>query len=305
MHEVSIIAALLGVALGLAAGLGEGLCAGPLERVATGLQFTEGPMWHPDGFLVFSDIPADTIYRLTEDGPEVFRKPSGNSNGLAFDLEGHLLACEHGNRRVSITRDDGTVADLATHYQGRRLNSPNDLVVKCDGSIYFTDPPYGVRAEDRELDFQGVYRIDPKGNLTLVAGDFARPNGLAFSPEEKVLYIADTQKNHVRAFDVSEDGGLVNGRVFVQTEPPDRLGPDGMKVDVEGNLYVTAMDGVRIYNPRGQHVETIEMPERPANLCFGPPGGRTLYITAQNSVYRIPVRHAGAVFARRFARPSE
>jgi gluconolactonase len=305
MHGLEIVAAVLCVAVGVAAGMGESLCTGPLQRVATGFKFTEGPMWHPDGYLVFSDIPANTIYRLTEDGAEVFRKPSGNSNGLTFDLKGRLLACEHGNRRVSRARGDGEVVAVATHYEGKRLNSPNDLVVRSDGSIYFTDPPYGVQKEDRELDFQGVYRVDPKGNLTLLVTGFAKPNGLAFSPDEKVLYIADTQKNHVRAFDMTEDGLLEDGRVFVETEEPDRLGADGMKVDVRGNLYVTATDGVRIYSPKGEHLETIEMPQRPANLCFGPPEGKTLYITAQSSVYKVAVRNPGAVYTRRFAQDGE
>jgi len=279
---------------------GASLVVSELAKVADGFRFTEGPMWHAGGYLIFSDIPADTIYRLTDAGSEVVRQPSGNSNGLTFDLQERLIACEHGNRRVSRTAKDGTVAAVATHYDGKRLNSPNDAVVKSDGSVYFTDPPYGVEEKDRELDFQGVYRIGPDGVLSLLVDDFSKPNGLAFSPDEKVLYVADTDKDVVRAFDVRPDGSLANGRVFVRYERPRRLGADGMKVDTQGNLYITAFEGVVIYSPKGEHVETIAMDVRPANLAFGDADGRTLYITAREAVYRVRMRHPGTVWQRRF-----
>jgi gluconolactonase len=284
-----------------------GVAAGELRRMATGFQFTEGPIWHADGYFVFSDIPADRIYALKKGEPEVYREPSGHSNGLAFDWQGRLVACEHGNRRVSRTEPDGTVATLADSYQGRRLNSPNDLAIKSDGSIYFTDPPYGVRPEDRELDFQGVYRIGPDGELTLLVDDFIKPNGIAFSPDEKVLYVDDTEKGWVRAFDVGEDGMLENGRVFARLEGPGRGRPDGMKVDVEGNVYVTGPGGVWVFDPAGKRFDMIETPEVAANLAFGGAEGRTLFITASRSVYQVPVMYPGAVVTRRSGqrRPGE
>lgn len=265
------------------------------ERIATGFQFTEGPVWHPDGYLLFSDIPADRIYKWSPDGTlKVFRQPCGHSNGLTFDRQGRLIACEHSNRRVSRTEADGSVIPLATHYQGRRLNSPNDVVVKSDGSIYFTDPPYGVQPEDRELDFQGVYRIALDGTLMLLVDDFDRPNGLAFSPDESVLYIDDTTRRHVRAFDVLPDGTLAHGRVFAEMQSPATGGPDGMKLDVEGNLYVTGPGGTWLFDPAGNHLDTLITPEKPANLAFGDTDRRTLYITARTSVYRVRTRLPGA-----------
>jgi len=300
MHSVILTAVLLVSVVTVALGSVPALDVGPVGKVAGGFGFTEGPMWHPDGYLIFSDIPADTIYRLNGGEKEVYRKPSGNSNGLAFDEEGRLLACEHGTRTVSRTLDDERVIALASEYKGKRLNSPNDLVVRSDGSVYFTDPPYGVDEADRELDFQGVYRISPVGELQLLVEGFEKPNGLAFSPDEKVLYIADTAKDHVRAFDVQLDGSLTNDRIFIQFEPPQRLRPDGMKVDVEGNLYVAGSEGVETFATDGEHRGTVELPERPANLAFGDEDGRTLYVTARTAVYKFRVPQPGAVFARRF-----
>jgi len=263
-----------------------------LKQIAKDLQFTEGPVWK-DGYLLFSDIPADTIYKWTPDGKlEKFRSPSGNSNGLTLDRQGRLIACEHGNRRVSRTESDGTIKSLAEKYKGKRLNSPNDVVVKSDGSIYFTDPPYGVQDEQRELDFQGVYRIAPDRMLTLAAGDFDRPNGLAFSPDEKVLYIADTARKHVKAFDVKSDGTLANGRVFADLSAEKVQGPDGMKVDVNGNLYVTS-GVVWIFNSAGKHLGDIAIPEPPANCAFGGIDYKTLFITARTSVYKVQLKIAG------------
>lgn len=266
---------------------------GEPERVASGFQFTEGPVWHPDSYLLFSDIPADTIYKWSPDGGvEKFRSPSGNSNGLTFDRHGRLLACEHGNRRVSLTELDGTIITLAGEYQGKRLNSPNDLVVKSDGSIYFTDPPYGVKPDQRELDFQGVYRVAPDGVMALLADDFEKPNGLAFSPDEKTLYIADTDRKHVRAFDVQPDGTLANGRVFAEGVSEAGHGPDGMKVDVNGNLYVAA-GFVWVFDSTGKHLGNIVIPEAPANLAFGGPDNKTLFLTARTSVYKVQLKVQG------------
>jgi gluconolactonase len=256
-----------------------------VEKIASGYQFTEGPVWTPWGTLLFSDIPANRIYEIGN-GQKIYREPSGQSNGLTFDLQGRLIACEHANRRVTRTEKNGSITVLADSYQGKRLNSPNDVVVKSDGSIYFTDPPYGVDEKDRELDFQGVYRITPKGKLELLIKDFKMPNGLCFSPDEKLLYIADSSNlRHIRVFDVLKDGTLANGRVFAKVGQGGV--PDGMKVDLKGNLYVTGPGGVWVFDPSGKHIDTIETPETPANCAWGDKDGKTLYITARTSVYKV------------------
>jgi sugar lactone lactonase YvrE len=271
------------------------------DCVVDGLEFTEGPVWHPEGYLVFSDIPADTIYRLTDEGAQQFRRPSGKSNGLAYDREGRLLACEHGNRRVSRTEADGTVVALATHYEGKQLNSPNDLCLHSDGSIYFTDPPYGLEGRKQELHFAGVFRIAPDGSLRVLATDFRKPNGIALSPDERTIYVADTERQLVMAYDVSADGGIENPREFVRLETPNRWsGPDGMKVDVEGNLYVTSPGGVWVYTPAGKLVTVIALPQTPTNCGFGGSDGRTLYVTAGGGVYAVGVEHQGLDYCRRF-----
>ncbi|MCX5759517.1 MAG: SMP-30/gluconolactonase/LRE family protein, partial [Candidatus Hydrogenedentes bacterium] len=251
----------------------------PVEMVAAGFQFTEGPLWTRDTGLVFSDIPADTIYRADK---SVFRKPSGNSNGLTCDREGRLIVCEHGNRRVSRTEKDGTVTTLADRYLGRRLNSPNDVVARSDGRIFFTDPPYGVKSEERELPFCGVYVIASDGTVTLLSVYFRSPNGLAFSPDEKTLYIGDSAEDFIEAFDVAEDGSLGNARLFAKAPTP-----DGMKIDSRGQLWVAAKDGVRVFSPEGRLIATVAVPEQPANCAFGDPDRQTLYVTARNGVYKV------------------
>ena len=262
--------------------------AGDPEQLATGFQFLEGPVWHPDGYLLFSDIPAARIYKWTGgDQAEVWRESSGQSNGLTLDLEGRLLACEHGNRRMSRTARDGTVEAIAERYQGRRLNSPNDVVVKSDGTIYFTDPPYGIQPEQREQPCNGVYRILTDGTLELLLDDLDRPNGLAFSPDESILYIGDSARRHVRAFDVRPDGTLAGSRIFADMDHPQPGSPDGMKVDQEGHLYVTGATGIWIFEPDGTHLGVIATPERPANCAWGDADLRTLYVTARTSLYRI------------------
>jgi len=263
--------------------------------VADGFMFTEGPVWHPgDCCLLFSDIPADTIYRHAAGAQATpYRKPSHNSNGLTFDRQGRLIACEHGARRVSRGEADGSVTALATHYQGKRLNSPNDVVVRSDGVIFFTDPPYGIKPGDQEQPCNGVYRLAPDGELTLLVDDFDRPNGLAFSPDEKTLYIADTTRRQVRAFNVAPDGILTNGRLFAVMESDLPGGPDGMKVDVEGNLYSTGPGGVWIYRPDGELLGIAATPQLPANLAFGGTDWRTLFITARTTVYALNTRIEG------------
>ncbi|MDO8586636.1 MAG: SMP-30/gluconolactonase/LRE family protein [Armatimonadota bacterium] len=268
------------------------------EKVATGFQFTEGPLWLKKGGLIFSDIPADKIFKWSPGADAaVFRDPSGNSNGLTRDAKGRIVACEHGNRRVSRTEAGGKVVTIADRYQGHRLNSPNDAVVKSDGSIYFTDPPYGVDAKDRELDFQGVYRLSASGDLTLLAKDMDRPNGLAFSPDEKVLYVADSSKKRlIMAFDVKADGTLTNGRLFAELKSDKPGSPDGMKVDKKGNIYSTGPGGIWIFTPCGVHVGTVEIPEMTSNCGWGDADCKSLYVTAQKSVYRIRCRVGGSGF---------
>jgi len=269
-----------------------------LERVAGGLGFTEGPVWRGD-HLVFSDIPRNRICRLDlrPEGPELrtFRTPSGNSNGLTLDRQGRLIACEHGNRRVSRTEADGSVIALAERYDGKRLNSPNDVVVKSDGSVYFTDPPYGLRnhTEGKELPFNGVYRLAADGTLALLADDFERPNGLAFSPDERTLYVDDSARHHIRAFSVRGDGTLAEGRVFAEIKSSDPGVPDGMKVAADGTVFCTGSGGIWVLHPDGALLGRIRPPEVPANLAWGESDRQTLFITAQTSVYRIRLNVVG------------
>ena len=275
--------------------------SGDPERLATGFQFTEGPVWHPHGYLLFSDIPANRIHRWTPEGQvDVWREPSGNSNGLTLDRKNRLVACEHGNRRVSRIETDGTVVTLAGSYQGKRLNSPNDVVVKSDGNIYFTDPPYGITpgessscGREQEQPCNGLYRILADGAVELLVDDFDRPNGLAFSPDESILYVDDSPRRHVRAFDVRADGSLTNSRIIADMDHPQPGSPDGMKVDEEGNLYVTGATGVWVFDPDGACLGVVVTPERPANCAWGDSDRKSLYITARNSLYRIRTKVAG------------
>ena len=268
-----------------------------VEKVASGFQFTEGPVWDPRGFLLFSDIPANTIYKWTPGASEaeVYRTPSGHSNGLTLDRAGRLLACEH-DRRVSRTERDGTIGTLADRYRGKRLNSPNDIVVRSDGSIYFTDPPYGLprQEEGKELDFNGVYRLVPDGTLTLLDDSFVRPNGLAFSPDERTLYVDDSAGMHIRAFDVRPDGTLTNGRLFAELKEAGKEGvPDGMKVDVRGNVFCAGPGGIWVFGSGGELLGKIETPEVPANLAWGDVDLKTLYITARTGLYWVRVQIGG------------
>ena len=268
-----------------------------VERIADGFQFVEGPVWHPDGYLLFSDIPANTIYKWVPGATEAvaYRQPSHHSNGLTLDRENRLVACEH-ERRVSRAELDGTVHPIAERYQGKRLNSPNDVVVKSDGSIYFTDPPYGLprQSEGKEMHCNGVFRLAADGTLTLLDDTFVRPNGLAFSPDESTLYVDDSAEMHVRAFDVSPDGTLANGRVFADLHDPGQDGvPDGMKVDLQGNVFCTGPGGIWVLSPEGEKLGRITVPEVPANLAWGDADGKTLYITARTGLYRLRVKTGG------------
>lgn len=268
-----------------------------IECVATGFWFTEGPIWFAEKkCLLFSDIPANQILKLTSDRRvEIFRQPSGNSNGLTQDKERRLIACEHSNRRITRTEKDGSITVLADKFQGKKLNSPNDVVTKSDGAIYFTDPPYGIKPDQQEQQIQGVYRLSPYGKeLTVVANDFKRPNGLAFSPDEKKLYIDDSsERRHIRVFDVQADGSLSNGRIFHDMNVREAGSPDGMKVDVYGNIYCTGAGGVWVFDPEGNHLGTIVTPEKPSNCAWGGEDWKSLYITARTSIYKIQVNIPG------------
>src|SRR4051794_30262868 len=208
-----------------------------IEKLVGGFQFTEGPVWDPAGFLLFTDINANQIKKWTPDGRvTTIRQPSAWTNGLTLDRQGRLIACEQENRRITRTEKDGTVVTITEQNGGKRFNSPNDVVVRSDGSLYFTDPNFG-NPWQQDLPYQGVFRISPAGRLTLLADDFGEPNGLAFSPDEKTLYVDDSVRSHIRAFDVRADGTLANGRLFAPLKSRGSGAADGMKVDVEGNVY--------------------------------------------------------------------
>jgi gluconolactonase len=275
-----------------------------VDQIVTGCTFTEGPVWHSrDRYLIFSDIPNDTLYTWTEaQGHTVFRKPSGQGNGNTFDRQGRLITCEHANRRVSRTAPDGTVETVASHYDGKRLNSPNDVICARNGDVYFTDPPYGLRQPDgsfqgQKLPYCGVFRWSATtGQVSLLLDDFTRPNGLAFNAQETQLFVCDTNQCHVRVFDLGPDGLLRHGRVCAELVHGDVRGrADGMKLDVEGNLYVAGNtpEGIWVFNPAGKLIGFIGVGELAANLAWGGDDWRTLYITARTSVYRVPLRVAG------------
>ncbi|UCF94172.1 MAG: SMP-30/gluconolactonase/LRE family protein [Desulfobacterales bacterium] len=268
-----------------------------LERLASGFQFIEGPVFdHEKGCLLFSDIRANKIYRWTPgEGVSVYRAPSGNANGLAFDQAGRVIAAEHLNRRISRTLADGSVVALATHFKGKRLNSPNDLVIKSDGSIYFTDPPYGLNSpKAQELDYQGVFRIAPHDNsLDLLTDDLARPNGLAFSADEKTLYVSDQEEKNLMAFSIKEDNTLEGGTVFARIYG-DRGAADGVKIDSQNNVYMTGPGGIWIWDQDGRELGVIATPEVAANMNWGDQDRQSLYITASTSLYRIRLNIPGS-----------
>ena len=262
-----------------------------VERVSGSHKFTEGPVWSKEGFLLFSDVPDNLIYKVDTKGKSVFRDKSNGANGNTYDAQGRLLTCEYRSRRVIRQEKNGNITVLAERFEGKRLNAPNDIVARKDGHIYFTDPAFGDQAAGRELDFYGVYHLPPKGELELVAKPAGRPNGIALSPNGRILYVANSDERNVRAYDVDGKGATTNERVLVQGI--DGV-PDGMKVDEKGNLYVTA-NGVAIYSPQGKHLTTIEIPETPANAAFGDGDMMTLYVTARTSVFRLRLPLKGSV----------
>jgi gluconolactonase len=279
-----------------------------LERLGTGFTFTEGPLWNPDGeFLLFSDMPGDVRRRWdAENGVTEVANPSNKGNGMTFDLDGRLIVCEHVTSSVVRMDPDGTGSGrevIASHYGDKELNAPNDVVVKSDGAIYFSDPTYGRMPgfgieRDQELDFQGVYRIPPGGGDTqLLADDFGQPNGLCFSTDESLLYVNDTEKAHIRVFDVEPDGSIANSRVLADgigtasLEIGDLV--DGMKLDERGNIWVTGPGGVCVFDPEGEHIGTVQVPEPVGNLNWGGPDWNWLFIPATSSVYRIECKVSG------------
>jgi gluconolactonase len=265
------------------------------EKLGTGFLFTEGPVWHPTGkFLLFSDMPGDHLRRWSAaDGVTTFRQPCNKSNGLTYDRQGRLLVCEHASSQVTRAEPDGRSVPLATHYGGKQLNSPNDIVCRSDGSVYFSDPPYG-RAKfygverAQELGFQGVYRVgaDPVSPVLLV-DDFDRPNGLCFALDEARLFVNDTARKHIRVFDVARDGGLRNGRLWAETKGNKPGAPDGMKLDAAGNLYCCGPGGIHVFDPDANLREIVEVPEYTANFAWGDDDFRSLFITASTSLYRV------------------
>ncbi len=273
-----------------------------VTKLAGGFQFIEGPVWlAAAGVLVFSDIRGNEIKQWSPAaGVATFRAPSFNANGNTVDRAGRLLTCEHSGRRVAMLAEDGALRTVVDSFEGRRLNSPNDIVERSDGTLYFTDPTYGLRTDPatrqrigQEQPGQFVYRHDPRtGRTDALVRDFVQPNGLAFSPDEKFLYVADSgAPRHIRRFAVAADGSLSGGEVF---HTVDAGVPDGLRVDAAGRVWTSAGDGVHILAPSGALIGKILVPESPANLCFGGPDGKTLFITARTSLYAIDVAVAGA-----------
>jgi gluconolactonase len=265
------------------------------ERLATGFVFTEGPLWHPDGFYYFVDIRRSELHRFVPGkGTELVRSNTGEGNGTTFDLEGRLVICEGGNRRVTRWSADGSHEVLVDRYEGKRLNRPNDVVCKSDDSIYFTDPGLRVPLAQREVDHAGVYRIAPDGRVNLVA-DFEYPNGLAFSPDERFLYVANTRwAQYIHVLELDGAGAMVRRRIFADMSSDETDGvPDGMKVDVDGRVYCTGPGGTWVFAPDGTRLGVIRTPEVPANLAFGGPDLRTLFLTARTSIYSLRVRTPG------------
>lgn len=271
------------------------------ERLGTGFAFTEGPVWHPTKrHLVFSDIPAGRLHRWLPTGEiSVYRDPSNKGNGSTLDRQGRLITCEHATSRVVREEFDGSITVLASHYQRRQLNSPNDIVVRSDGALFFSDPSFGRMRyygvpRACELSFRGIYRLDPgHSEPVLLADDFDQPNGLILSLDESRLYVNDTMRQHIRAFDIAPDGRLSGGRVWAETKGPGKGAPDGMKIDSQGNLYCCGPGGIHVFDFNGISLGIILTPEICANFTFGGDDYRSLFATATSSLYRATVRTPG------------
>ncbi len=278
-----------------------------VERVATGFTFTEGPIWNQEGaFLLFSDMPGDVRRRWSErDGVKEVMRPSNKCNGMVYDAAGNLLVCEHVTSTLIRERPNGTRETIASHYRGKELNSPNDVITRSDGTIYFSDPGFGrvpgfgVERE-QDLSFQGVYRIPPTGGepeLVVAEGEFEQPNGLCFSPDESLMYINDTPRALIRVYDVQSDGTLTGGRLFFEGIGSGVIEegiPDGMKCDERGNVWVTGPGGVWVISQQAEHLGVIEVPENVGNIAWGGPDWKTLYMPSSTSLYRVPTKVASA-----------
>jgi gluconolactonase len=265
--------------------------------VATGFGFTEGPMWDAAGFLYVSDETINKIFRVYPNGKKEEVIALGDPDGNTFDRQHRLIDCASVLRAIIAVTPDGKYKVLADHFEGKKLNSPNDVIVGPDGALYFSDPTLDlVAGEKQEIPFQGVYRLDDKGNVRLLTKDLTQPNGLAFSPDGKHFYIDDSEQRNIRVYDVASDGSLSNGRIFGEEPGGKKDGvPDGIKVDKSGNLFVTGPKGIWVWDANGNHLGTIAMPEQPANLTWGDKDYRTLYITATTSVYRLELKTQGYV----------
>lgn len=287
-----------------------------IRKIADGFSFTEGPVWHPDGYLLFSDIPANKIFKYDpSDGISIFLENSGyvgtdenkdgpGSNGLTLDQTGNLIICQHGARQIIQLGADSTLLPLARQFKGRRLNSPNDVVVKTDGSLYFTDPPWGLPKNEKdpakELDFQGVYRLRNR-NLEVLDGKLSSPNGIAFSPDERFLYVSDSEdgKKLYYKYTLDETGNVRERALFFDaTNIVGKGGPDGIKVDNKGNCYFTGPGGILVVNSKGTHLGTITPPEQPSNLCWGGKDRKTLFMTCRTGLYAIDLKVRGAKSAK-------
>ncbi len=264
-----------------------------LSTVATGFGFTEGPVWDTAGFLYVSDEEQNKIYRVYLDGRKESLVELGDPDGNTFDEQQRLLDCASVLRAIIRVSPDGKYKTLADRYEGKRFNSPNDVVIGPDHAIYFTDPTLDLpKGETQEIPFQGVYRLNKNGAVELLIRDMSQPNGLAFSPDGKRLYVDDSEQKNIRVFDFASGGRVGNGRLFGDENEPGGV-PDGMRVDQAGNLYVVGPKGIWVWDALGNHLGTIVVPEQPANLAWGDKDYRTLYITAGKSVYRIPAKARG------------
>lgn len=266
-----------------------------VEKLVDSLGLLEGPIWHPDGYLLFVDVSGSRIHRWSPSGGLAIVKDStGRANGIAIDASGNLILAQR-DRMVSRLSRDGKLTLLAEQFEGKRLNSPNDLAMRSDGTVYFTDPTFGVRPNQAELGFKGVFRLHPDGRLEVLARDFNMPNGIGFSPDQKRLYVNDSGEHHMRVFDVAADGTLRNGRIFAVIKDSTLTGdPDGLEVDSQGNVYTAGPGGVWVFAPDGTLMRRIEIPvEHTTNLAFGDDGERTLYVTA---VARVPGGFSGKLY---------